>query len=457
MPELDQKKSPKISVYIASHNYGRFLEEAIESVLRQHFEDWELLLIDDGSSDETQQVIQLYANDHRVRIFQTSKIGLPAVANLVLRECRGEYVIRLDGDDVFDENILFVLLSYIERHADLALVFPDYYLIDEEGGIFSHERRQKIFDSSHLTDMPPNGACTLIRKSVLESIGGYREDLGAQDGFDVWAKIRHTHRAMNVNLPLFYYRRHGKNLTNSSHRMLAARRQIKKDAITKKLDVFRPILAVIPCRRNYDFHPDLWSIELNGKNLLRRKLEMCLSSTLFDKVIVASDTEDVLPTIKSFLDKRVEFFKRDTSETLRSKNIAGTLARIAEQYDPKSLGVTALCYLPSPFVSLGSLEEAVHTLVFNDADSSMGVEEIKDPVFCRTSFGLRAVNPARGLRSDHDYVYREANIALATKNKNFASGSLVGPSPINFIVSQGESFFIDSETKLKIAHILDGV
>jgi len=457
MPELDKKKSPKISVYIASHNYGRFLEEAIESVLRQHFEDWELLLIDDGSSDETQQVIQLYANDHRVRVFQTSKIGLPAVANLVLRECRGEYLIRLDGDDVFDENILFVLLSYIERYSDLALVFPDYYLIDEEGGIFSHERRQKMFDSSHLTDMPPNGACTLIRKSVLESIGGYREDLGAQDGFDVWAKIRHTHRTMNVNLPLFYYRRHGKNLTNRSHRILAARRQIKKDAITKKLDVFRPILAVIPCRRNYDFHPDLWSIELNGKNLLKRKLEMCLSSTLFDKVIVASDTEDVLPTIKSFLDTRVEFFKRDTSETLRSKNIAGTLARIAEHYDPKSLGVTALCYLPSPFVSLGSLEEAVHTLVFNDADSSMGVEEIKDPVFCRTSFGLRAVNPARGLRSDHDYVYREANIALATKNKNFSSGSLVGPSPINFIVAQGESFFIDSETKLKIAHILDGV
>jgi hypothetical protein len=85
----------------------------------------------------------------------------------------------------------------------------------------------------------------------------------------------------------------------------------------------------------------------------------------------------------------------------------------------------------------------------------MGVEEIKDPVFCRTPFGLRAVNPARGLRSDHDYVYQEANIALATKNKNFSSGSLVGPSPINFIVAHGENFFIDSETKLKIAHILD--
>ncbi len=114
-----------------------------------------------------------------------------------------------------------------------------------------------------------------------------------------------------------------------------------------------------------------------------------------------------------------------------------------------------LCYLPSPFVTLGSLEEAVCTLVFNDADSSVGVEEIKEPVFCRTPFGLKAVNAVSGLRSDFDFVYREANIALATKNKNLRSGSLVGPCPINFLVAPEESFFIDSEKKLQIAHILD--
>ncbi|CAM8409499.1 Glycosyltransferase 2-like [Candidatus Methylopumilus universalis] len=455
MSKNNEIKFPKISVYIVSHNYARFLDQAIESVLRQNYDNWELLLIDDGSSDKTAEIMQIYANDPRIRIFNASGIGLPSVANFALREARGEYLIRLDGDDVFDENILFVLINYIERDSELAIVFPDYYLIDEEGEIFSHERRHKVFESSHIMDTPPNGACTLIRKSVLAEIGGYREDLGAQDGFDLWSKIRKSHRALNVNLPLFYYRRHGQNLTNSSYRILAARRQIKKDAIAKDLEAFRPLLAVIPCRRNYDFIPDLWDADLNGKSLLKQKIEMCLSSSLFDKVIVTSDTNDVLTTIESFNDERLEFLERETSDTIRSRNIVNTLQKVAKKYDPNLSGLTVLCYLPTPFVTLGSLEEALCTLVFNDADSSMGVEEIKEPVFRRTPFGLKAVNPERNLRTDHDYVYREANIALAAKNKNFSTGSLLGPSTINFIVEPEESFFIDSVKKLKIAHIID--
>ena len=297
---MDATRAPRISVYVVSRDYGRFLSEAVESVLRQHSEDWELLLIDDGSTDDTADVIRLYSGDPRVRIFTTPGIGLPAVCNLAMRESRGKYLIRLDGDDVFDENALLVLSSYLERDPDLALVFPDYYLMDEGGEILAHERRQKLEDGGgQLMAAPPNGACTMVRKTVLESIGGYREDLGAQDGFDLWAKVRHTHRALNVNLPLFYYRRHGQNLTNSSYRILAARRQITKDAVTTQLERCRPLLAVIPCRRNYDFRTDLWSVELNGKSLLKRKLETCLASSLFDHVIVASDTEAIIPTLES--------------------------------------------------------------------------------------------------------------------------------------------------------------
>jgi glycosyltransferase involved in cell wall biosynthesis len=445
---------PSVSVYVVSRDYGRFLTEAVESVLRQHYEDWELLLIDDGSTDETADVMRLYSGDPRVRCFTTSGIGLPAVCNLALRESRGKYLIRLDGDDVFDENALLVLSNYLERDPALALVFPDYYLMDEGGEILAHERRQKLNEGDQLMADPPNGACTMIRKTVLQSIGGYREDLGAQDGFDLWVKIRHTHRALNVNLPLFYYRRHGQNLTNS-HRILAARRQIKKDAVTEQLERCRPLLAVIPCRRNYDFRMDLWSVELNGKSLLKRKLEMCLASPLFDRVIVTCDTDAVLPTLKSCGDPRVTFFKRETSETLRSRSIVGTLSRVAQEFDPQLNGITVLGYLPSPFVTLDSMEEAVCTLVFNEADSSVGVEEIKEPVFCRTPYGLKAVNSVNSFRTDFDFAYREANIALATKNKNLRAGSLIGPRPINFIVAHEESFFIDSEKKLKIAHILD--
>jgi glycosyltransferase involved in cell wall biosynthesis len=116
---------PRITVYIASRNYGRFLGEAIESVLRQTVDDWELLLIDDGSTDDTSQVMDLYRGHPRIKIHRTDGIGLPAVSNLALREAKGDYIIRLDGDDFFDENILLILGSYLDRDGELALVFPD--------------------------------------------------------------------------------------------------------------------------------------------------------------------------------------------------------------------------------------------------------------------------------------------------------------------------------------------
>ena len=75
----------RISVYIPSHNYGKYLGEAIESVLRQTVDDWELLVIDDGSTDNTQEVMNLYKSHPKIQLFQTNGIGLPAVCNLALK------------------------------------------------------------------------------------------------------------------------------------------------------------------------------------------------------------------------------------------------------------------------------------------------------------------------------------------------------------------------------------
>ncbi|HOY68968.1 MAG TPA: glycosyltransferase family 2 protein, partial [Candidatus Ozemobacteraceae bacterium] len=201
--------SIKISVYIASHNYGKYLQEAINSVLRQSIGGWELILINDNSFDNTQEIMELYRGDPRVSILTTNGIGLPAVANLALKVAKGEYLIRLDADDVFDENILLVLSNKLDRDPDVALVFPDYFLVDETGGFIIYEGRGALHKSNHMFDMPANGACTMIRRSVLEKLGGYREDLGAQDGLDLWLKVIKEYKCANINLPLFYYRRHG--------------------------------------------------------------------------------------------------------------------------------------------------------------------------------------------------------------------------------------------------------
>jgi CMP-N-acetylneuraminic acid synthetase len=447
---------PRVTVYIPSRNYGRFLGDAIESVLRQTVDDWELIVIDDGSDDETPKVMNLYRGHPKISVYRTEGIGLTAVCNFALSRARAEYVIRLDGDDVFDENILLVLGNVLDRDKDVALVFPDYYLVDHFGDVYAQERRQRLYRENHVFDMPPNGACTLIRRTVLQEIGGYREDLGAQDGFDLWSKVISRYKCANVNLPLFYYRKHGANLTTDSQRIISARRQIKLDAVKDRLARMRPVIAVIPCRRNFDFVPDLWKQEVGGHSLLDRDIEACLSSSLFDHVVVTSDNEETGTSVGKYNDPRLSFVLRDPQSTIRTASIVPTLEMIARRLDPELKGMTLVRYLQSPFVTVQTIEEAVATLAMSEADSATAVEEIHAQIFRRTRHGLEVLNRPGELRSDFDAVFRDLLCCFATRNCNFPTGSLTGKSIVSFIVPTAECFAIDSEQRLRIAQIMVG-
>ena len=446
----------RISVYLPSRNYGRFLGEAIESVLRQSVDDWELIVIDDGSTDETPSVMDLYRGHPSISLHRKEGIGLTAVCNFALEQARGKYVVRLDGDDVFDENILLVLGNMLDRDPKLALVFPDYYLVDRFGDVFGQERSKRLDSRSHTIDMPPNGACTLVRAEVLHEVGGYREDLGAQDGFDLWTKVVSRYKCANVNLPLFYYRRHGENLTTNTQRIINARRQIKKDAAKERLATPCPVLAVIPCRRNFDFVPDVWKEEVGGVSLLDRDIQVCLSSEMFDHIVVTSDNPETAKAVHRFSDRRLRFVLRDPKSTVRSASVVSTLEMIARDLDPKLKGITILRYIQSPFVTVETLEEAISTLAMSEADSANGVETITGQVFRRTRHGTEVLSRAGELRSEFDAVYHDVQTCVAIRNRNLATGSLMGRSTASFIVSSAECFFIDSDHKLKLARLMVG-
>lgn len=447
-------KPVKISVYIPSHNYGRFLTDSIESVLRQSYDNWELLLIDDNSTDNTAEVMNRYQGDARLRIFNAGGVGLHAVCNLALKEARGEYIIRLDADDIFEENILLILSHYLDQHPDIALVFPDHFLMDEFGDIFSYERRQKIYQSNHMLDAPPNGACFLARTEVLREVGGYKSEMRAQDGYYIWLKVIKTHKTANINLPLYYYRRHSENLTTNSNRIYEARRKIKRDLIINELDSRRPIIAVIPCRQNYDFCQDLWDRSFRGTKLIERTIEMCLRSDILDRIVVACDNPDAESILKKFSDPRLEFHLRSPRETIRSESVQATLEKVAAIYDPKSQGICAVTYVQAPFVTTDTLEESIFTMIVNEADSSIGVEEINRPLFKRSAFGLRSINPHLGISSDFQTVYAESRSIFATRSRNLKVGSLFGPRVVNFLLSADETFLITTEKTFQIAAIL---
>lgn len=448
--------NPRISVYVPSHNYGRFLGEAIESVLRQTVDDWELIVIDDGSTDNTANVMQLYRGHPRISLHRTESIGLTAVCNFALKQAKGQYMIRLDGDDVFDENILLVLSNVLDRDPSLALVFPDYYLFDQFGEIFAQERRTRLYSSSHSFDMPPNGACTMVRAQVLNEIGGYREDLGAQDGFDLWTKVIARYKCANVNLPLFYYRRHGDNLTTDSQRIVNARRQIKKDVVKDRLAKLQPIIGVIPCRQNFDFTPNLWNEEVGHQTLLDRAVEGCLGSSLFTHVVVSSDNPETQTALARYKDSRLSFMLRDIQSTIRTASIVPTLEMIARKFDPDLNGMTVVRFLQAPFVTVETIEETAATLAWNTSDSATGVEEMNSQVYRRTRHGLEIVNRQGEFRSDADLVYRDVLTCFATHNRNLPTGALMGKSIVSVIVPAAECFTIDSADKLRIAHLMAG-
>lgn len=449
---------PRITVYIACHNYGAYVREAIESVLCQTVNDWELLLIDDGSTDDTHEVFESYINHPKIRIFRTEGISLPAVNNLALNEAKGKYIIRLDGDDIFDENILLVLGNYLDKDDELALVFPDYYLIEETGEIFFHEWRSKLHTKDHLMDEPPNGACTMVRSDVLLKIGGYREDLGAQDGLDLWLKIKGQYKSTNVNLPLFYYRRHGKNLTEQPLKILNARREIKSDMASKELGNKRPVIAVIPCRKNYDFVENLWAQKISGKSLLERDILVCTSSDIFDYIVVACDNSDAELIVKKFgHDHRVKFFLRDEKSTLRSTSIVVTLNKIVATYDPERNGIVLMRYIQTPFVTKGTIEEAVNSIIISDVDCAFAVEAIRHDVFERKANGLVPLNPSAYGIVNTSCLYRDSSTCIAVKTQKLKGGSLRGSNAAGFKVSAAESFFISSGNDVEVASNLEAV
>lgn len=444
----------EVTVYIVSRNYGRFLEEAIESVLRQTFSRWELLLIDDASTDQTPDIMERYARLPRVRLLSGHGRGLARAANLAVAEARGRYLIRLDADDVFDENILLVLSHHLDADPRSALVFPDYYLIDEYGCVFAKERREQLHYKNHIQDMPPHGACTMFRISAIEEAGGYSEDIKAQDGFYIWSRIRDKHRCSNVNLPLFYYRRHSSNLTSNTHRILEARRAIKRENCRDRLGACGPIMAVIPCRRNFDFYPDLWRQEIGGKNLLRIAIEKCLASDVFESVVVTCDTPDVLEVMEGYDDARLCFVPRTTESTIRTRPLVDTLERVLQERGVEDRGISVLCYLQSPLTDVHTLEEAVYTLVGNDADSSFTAEEITSPLFTRTPHGLLPINSSGYLYSDFNAVFRALKNVFAVRNAVVRSGSITGARAVHFVVSDDECFFIKTKRDLEMARFI---
>jgi len=213
-----------VSVVITVFNGEQFIESAIVSILNQTLTDFELLIINDGSTDKSQEIIdKLASTDNRIKTFiNAENKGQALSRNMVLSEIQGKYIATMDADDYSLPDRLHVQYDFMEQNKDIVLCGSFIDLCDENLNttgikkypIFDDEIRKKIFRIS-----PFAHPSTFYRTDIARSIGGYSYVFKAALDYDFYFKIGNFGKLQNIDTVLLKYRVHSQSISQSKGRL----------------------------------------------------------------------------------------------------------------------------------------------------------------------------------------------------------------------------------------------
>lgn len=219
-----------VSVVLPVYNGEAFLAEAIESVLAQRYQGFELILVDDGSTDRTPEILARYSEHPKVRRLLQANKKLPAALNTGFAEARGEFFTWISDDNRMHPNMLAELVGFLQSHGDVEMVYADEELIDEHGAPALHSDFCKIYQSppgSNVLHRPRDpgelnfiqnnfiGGCFLYRSWTARLVGDYSEQCFGFEDYDYWMRMNALFRIAHLGKPdiLYSYRLHPQSLT----------------------------------------------------------------------------------------------------------------------------------------------------------------------------------------------------------------------------------------------------
>jgi glycosyltransferase involved in cell wall biosynthesis len=216
----------RVSIIIPTYNRAGLVDGAIRSVLDQSYADWELIVIDDASTDDTKQIIERYTlRDPRIRyIRQPKNLGISSTRNKGIAEAHGTYIAMLDSDDVWiDKEKLAKQIAFLETHPDYVLVGTWIQTIDTKGSVLKdvrfstddHDIRRHILSHNQFAQ-----SSVLFRKNAIGD--GYDPALVVNEDYDLWLTIGTKGKFANISEYMTGYRVHDSNIIRKK-RLLAAR------------------------------------------------------------------------------------------------------------------------------------------------------------------------------------------------------------------------------------------
>lgn len=226
-------KVPHFSVVIPAYNASPYIQDCVTSVLAQTDPDFEVIVVDDGSTDNTAEQVKAMT-DPRVRLLQRPNGGLATARNTGIGAARGNMVAFLDADDRWCPGKLAAHRQTLEAYPEATVSYDWVAFIDQQGqrtGLYMAQSRLQLTpEALLLKNYLGNGSTAVVRRQVLEQVGGFDQDLKRLVDHELWVRLTHTgHQLQVVPAVLTEYRTHARSFTADTQRML----QGVEDFLTK--------------------------------------------------------------------------------------------------------------------------------------------------------------------------------------------------------------------------------
>lgn len=214
---------PRISIIIPSYNRAQYILETLESIFAQTFSDYEIIVIDDGSTDGTRDVLEPLIISQKIRYILQENQGVSAARNHGIRLAEGELIAFLDSDDLIQPEKLALQVEYLDDYPEVALVHSGFSRFDDQGNDLGYR------DTSHLSGwvypnllldwsvlIPPS--CVMVRADALREAGDFDARMRWGEDIDVWRRIARRHPFGVIPKALTRMRIHGENASNAKIR-----------------------------------------------------------------------------------------------------------------------------------------------------------------------------------------------------------------------------------------------
>ncbi len=326
--------SVDVSIVLPTYNGQKYLQKAVDSILMQNFTNWELIAVDDCSTDETGAILEEYAaRNSRIKVIHNrTNQKLPASLNIGFREASGKYLTWTSDDNRYHPSALYRMKALLDTYPEVYLTYAKMRAIDSSGRESDKNEGFYRYEPERLILHNVIGACFMYRREVLDEVGEYDTNLFCVEDYDYWLRIAERYPIRHIPEVLYDYRLHDGSLTETKKEKIRSQR-----------------------RRLREIH-----IDFTLSSLKNRPADLCgaffsyLSDAETVNETVYEKFRNALPELKCFIN------------TLPTKRIVLWGAGVVGSRAAKALGDKVAAFADNDISKIGSYKERIPILPFDE-------------------------------------------------------------------------------------------